>query len=183
MNGIQLVSRALAAGREGRPDAHQGAKHVPPSQYHCVTHRPTGEQRKLNRDESWGRRRSLQVAEAAQDADQVRGGVLRAGRPGVQAHHEALPHQLGGAAGAQPRAGQPSVEGRHNHRLLHAIASVPQVIACLRLRCQSTPEPIVNRFVASSCSVLSTSLLVACAQLRWLDHTSPTATPQACCPA
>jgi hypothetical protein len=36
------------------------------------------------------RGRSLQVAEAAQDADQVRGGVLRAGRPGVQAHHKAL---------------------------------------------------------------------------------------------
>lgn len=61
---------------------------------------------------------ALQVAEAAQDADQVRGGVLRVPRPGVQAHHKALADQLGGAAGTQPRAGQPPVEWRHDHRLL-----------------------------------------------------------------
>jgi hypothetical protein len=80
------------------------------------------EQLKRNTLVSRGLQNSLQVAEAAQDADQVRGRVLRAGRPGVQAHHEALAEQLGGAAGAQPRARQPPVEGRHDHRLLHSIA-------------------------------------------------------------
>ena len=62
-----------------------------------------------------------EVIHGAQQPLQVRARELRAQRPAVQAHHEALPYQRVRSPGAQPHAGQPAVDGDAYDSLLRAI--------------------------------------------------------------